>query len=93
MILNFADKQTATIWEGYRTPGLPIEIQEIARRKLRMINNAYSLQDLTIPPSNKLEKLKGNFAGQYSIRINRQWRIKFDWIENNAANVQIIDYH
>ena len=93
MIINFADKPTATIWEGYRTPGLPIEIQETARRKLRMINNAYTLLDLTIPPSNKLEKLKGNYAGQYSIRINRQWRIIFEWTGNNATNVQIIDYH
>jgi proteic killer suppression protein len=63
MILNFADKRTSSIWEGYRVPGLPIEIQEVARRKLRMINNAYTIHDLSIPPSNRLEKLKGNLSG------------------------------
>jgi toxin HigB-1 len=56
MILNFADKRTASIWEGYRVPGLPIEIQEVARKKLKMMNNAYTIQDLSIPPSNRLEK-------------------------------------
>ncbi|MFY7794493.1 MAG: type II toxin-antitoxin system RelE/ParE family toxin [Chitinophagaceae bacterium] len=93
MIINFADKRTATIWDGFREPSLPIEIQETARRKLRMINNAFSLNDLSVPPSNHLEKLRGNLAGCYSIRINRQWRIVFEWVGRDAANVHIIDYH
>jgi proteic killer suppression protein len=93
MILNFADKRTASIWEGYRVPGLPIDIQEVARRKLRMINNAYTIHDLSIPPSNRLEKLKGNLSGTYSIRINRQWRITFLWTGVDAKDVRIIDYH
>jgi proteic killer suppression protein len=93
MILNFADKRTASIWEGYMVPGLFIEIQEVAKRKLRMINNAYTIQDLSIPPSNRLEKLKGNLSGTYSIRINRQWRITFLWTGVDAKDVRIIDYH
>lgn len=93
MILNFADKRTAIIWEGNRVPGLPIEIQEVARRKLRILNNAHTILDLSIPPSNRLEKLKGDLAGMYSIRINRQWRIIFLWTGENAKDVRIIDYH
>lgn len=93
MIINFADKRTAAIWDGYRAPGLPIEIQETARRKLRMINNAFSLNDLSVPPSNHLEKLKGGLAGCYSIRVNRQWRIVFKWVGRDAVDVHIIDYH
>jgi len=62
-------------------------------RKLRMLNNARSLQDLRVPPSNRLEKLSGNRAGQYSIRINDQWRICFDWRDGDAYNVEIVDYH
>ena len=93
MILNFADKRTAIIWEGYRVPGLPIDIQDVARRKLRILNNAYTINDLSIPPSNRLEKLKGDLAGMYSIRINRQWRIIFGWTGTDAKDVRIIDYH
>ena len=72
---------------------LPSEIQQIARRKLRMINNAQDINDLRVPPGNRLEKLKGDLSDFYSIRINNQWRIIFKWIGSDAYEVQIIDYH
>lgn len=72
---------------------MPSEIQNVARRKLRMINNAQNITDLRIPPANHLEKLSGNLSGLYSIRINNQWRIIFNWENDNAYEVQIIDYH
>lgn len=93
MILSFGDKDTKKIWEGERIKGLSTEIQEMARRKLRMLNNSQNLADLQIPPSNRLEKLKGNFKEFYSIRINDQWRIIFKWSNGNADQVEIIDYH
>jgi len=93
MIISFGDKQTSKIWDGDRVKGLPIEIQEIGRRKLRMLNNAQDLFDLKIPPSNRLEKLKGDLNEFYSIRINDQFRIIFKWLNANAEDVQIIDYH
>jgi proteic killer suppression protein len=93
MILSFGSKETLKIWSGERVRGLPIQIQEIGRRKLRMLNSAQNLNDLTIPPSNRLEKLKGNLMEFYSIRINDQYRITFKWQNSNAAEVQIIDYH
>lgn len=93
MILNFKCKETKGIWEGYLSLRLPISIQNIARRKLRMLNNAHQLHDLRIPPNNRLEALKGNRAGQYSIRINNQWRICFRWFDSNASDVIIEDYH
>ena len=93
MIVSFGNKQTEKIWNGVRVKGLPNEIQEIGRRKLRMLNNSINLSDLRIPPSNRLEKLGGNFAGFYSIRINDQWRIIFNWKTSNAYEVEIIDYH
>ena len=93
MINSFKSKDTQKIWEGERVKGLPIEIQEIGRRKLRMLNNSQSLADLMIPPSNKLEKLKGTLKDYYSIRINNQWRIIFKWKDGNASEVAIIDYH
>ena len=71
----------------------PREIQEVARRKLRMINNSTDITDLTIPPANRLEKLKGDLKNYYSIRINNQWRIIFMWQDGNAYEVSIIDYH
>ena len=71
----------------------PAEIQQIAVRKLRMLHNAQNLKDLRIPPANRLEKLSGDREGQYSIRINDQWRICFDWIDGNAYSVEIVDYH
>jgi toxin HigB-1 len=93
MILNFADKETERIWAGEVSRRLPTEIQSIARRKLRMINNARRLDDLRIPPANRLEALKGNMKGQHSIRINDQWRICFRWSEAGVADVGIVDYH
>jgi proteic killer suppression protein len=93
MLTSFGDKNTKKIWEGERVKGLSTEIQEIARRKLRMLNNSQDLTDLQIPPSNRLEKLKGNFKDFYSIRINDQWRIIFRWNNGNAEQVEIIDYH
>jgi toxin HigB-1 len=93
MIISFGDKETKKIWEGERVKGFSTEIQEITRRKLRMLNNSQDLNDLMIPPSNRLEKLKGNLKDFYSIRINNQWRIIFKWNNGNAEQVEIIDYH
>ena len=93
MIISFGDKNTQKIWEGYRIKSLSTEIQEMARRKLRMLNNSMDINDLMIPPSNRLEKLKGNLKNHYSIRINNQWRITFKWNNGNASEVNIIDYH
>jgi proteic killer suppression protein len=93
MILDFGDKETKKVWEGEFSRKLPIKIQQIARRKLRMIHRSQDLLDLIIPPSNNLEKLKGNLEGFYSIRINIQWRIIFIWDLDAASKVQIIDYH
>ena len=93
MIENFKDKETERVWSGSGSRRLPGDIQQVARRKLRMINNARLLEDLRIPPANRLEALKGERKGQYSIRINDQWRICFVWREGNAANVEIVDYH
>jgi len=93
MILSFGSKDTEKIWEGEFVRKWPNEIQEIARRKLRMLNNSQNLTDLKIPPSNKLEKLKGNLKDFYSIRINDQWRIVFKWISGNSIEVEIVDYH
>jgi proteic killer suppression protein len=93
MILSFGDKETELIWSGIRVKNLPLEIQNIGRRKLRMLNNSVTIADLRIPPSNRLEKLSGNLDGFYSIRINSQWRIIFKWIEGQSEQVKIIDYH
>jgi proteic killer suppression protein len=93
MIVSFGSKKTEKIWNGIRINKLPNEIQEVGRRKLRMLNNSQNLNDLKIPPSNRLEKLGGNLKEYYSIRINDQWRIIFKWKENNASEVTIIDYH
>jgi toxin HigB-1 len=81
------------VYSRERSEKLPGDIQHIALRKLRMINNAQNIHDLRIPPSNRLEKLGGDRKGQYSIRINDQWRICFVWQDNNAYNVEIADYH
>ncbi len=93
MILDFTDKETEAIWLGERSRRLPANIQEIARRKLRMLNNAQHLEDLRIPPANRLEALKGNRKGQHSIRINDQWRLCFVWKDGNCSQVGIVDYH
>ena len=93
MIVSFGSKETEKIWNGTRVSGIPNEIQAIGRRKLRMLNNSQDITDLRIPPSNKLEKLKGTLKQYFSIRINDQWRIVFIWNAGNASNVKIIDYH
>lgn len=93
MIITFGDKETKKVWEGVFSNKLPVEIQKKGRRKLRMIHNSQDLEDLRIPPSNRLEKLKGKLKEFYSIRINKQWRIIFKWDEPNSHEVQIIDYH
>ncbi|NMA73037.1 MAG: plasmid maintenance system killer family protein [Bacteroidales bacterium] len=93
MIVSFGNKETEKIWNGIVSKKLPREIQEIARRKLRMINNSIDIVDLRIPPANRLEKLKGNLKEFYSIRINNQWRIIFKWKNGNAFDIEIIDYH
>jgi len=91
MIVSFGSNDTEKIWNGERVKKMPIEIQQIGRRKLRMINNSQNWNDLRIPPSNRLEKLQG--SDFFSIRINDQWRIIFRWIDNNAHDVEIMDYH
>jgi len=93
MIKSFRAKETEKIWRGQRSRQLPQDIQQIARRKLRMISNARSLTDLRVPPANHLEALRGKSTGQHSVRINDQWRICFLWKEGNAPNVEIVDYH
>jgi proteic killer suppression protein len=93
MIGNFADRETEIIWSGKRSRKLPPDIQAIALRKLRLINAAASPEDLRIPPGNRLEMLKGDRKGQYSIRINEQWRICFFWVHGEAKDVEIADYH
>ena len=80
-------KFISKIWEGKKSKVLPAEIQQVARRKLRMINNAEKINDLKIPPANRLKKLKGELSDFYSIRINDQWRIIFNWHSNNVENV------
>ena len=93
MIISFGTKDTERIWQGIRIKKPSIDIQEIARRKLRMLNNSQDFNDLKIPPSNRLEKLKGNLKDFYSIRINNQYRIIFIWRSGNALEVELIDYH
>jgi proteic killer suppression protein len=93
MILSLGSKEAESIWNGIRVKKLPIEIQFIVRRKLRMLNNSHDVSDLRIPPSNRLEKLSGNLKDFYSIRINNKWRIIFIWDKGNSIEVEIIDYH
>ncbi|GLQ94423.1 type II toxin-antitoxin system RelE/ParE family toxin [Dyella acidisoli] len=93
MIHNFTDKEAERIWAGTPSRRLPANIQAVARRKLRMLNNAQTLDDLRIPPANRLEALRGNRKGQHSIRINDQWRICFIWKSGDAYDVEIVDYH
>lgn len=93
MILSFGSKETEQIWNGIRVKKMPIEIQNVGRRKLRMLNNSQDISDLRIPPSNRLEKLGGELNGFHSIRINKQWRIIFMWNNGNASQVEVMDYH
>ena len=92
MIRHFKDKEALKIWEGNISRKLPGDIQAVARRKLRMLNNARLLKDLRMPPANRLEALKGERKGQHSIRINDQWHICFVWSNGNADAVEIVDY-
>ncbi len=94
MIVSFASKETELIFNEVMSRSFPEDIQRTALRKLRIIEAATSILDLRVPPGNRLEKLSGDREGQYSIRINDQWRICFSWTdENNAQDVEIIDYH
>jgi proteic killer suppression protein len=93
VIRNFADKEAGKIWRGTPSRRLPPDIQRVARRKLRMLNSANSLEDLRVPPANRLEALKGGRKGQHSIRINDQWSICFHWKDGDAHDVEIVDYH
>ncbi|MDH4268069.1 MAG: type II toxin-antitoxin system RelE/ParE family toxin [Deltaproteobacteria bacterium] len=93
MIKSFKDVETEKVFSRRLSRRLPTDIQQVALRKLRMLNSAVTLDDLRIPPANRLEKLTGDRAGQYSIRINDQWRICFEWREGDAFTVEITDYH
>ena len=93
MIKSIKDGETGKVLRRELSRRLPTDIQQVAYRKLRMLNNARSLVDLQVPPSNRIEKLKGDREGQHSIRINERWRICFLWRENDAYEVEIVDYH
>jgi proteic killer suppression protein len=93
VIQSFADPDTRTLFEREGSRRLPSDIQRIALRKLRQLDAAVALQDLRAPPGNRLELLKGDRAGQHSIRINDRWRICFRWRDGNAFDVEIVDYH
>jgi toxin HigB-1 len=93
VIRSFKCKETEKIFNRLFSRKFPNNIQRVALRKLRMLNRAVSLQDLLVPPGNRLEELKGNRKGQHSIRINDQWRICFNWKKNDAYDVEIVDYH
>lgn len=93
MIKSFKDKDTETVFRRSFSRRLPNNIQKVAMRKLWMLDAATDLTSLRIPPSNHLEALHGDRQGQYSIRINIQWRVCFRWLENNAYDVEIVDYH
>lgn len=93
MIRTFKDRETEKLFNRVFSRKLPADIQDIALRKLRMLNRSINLNDLKVPPANRLEKLKKDREGQYSIRINDQWRICFEWHQNDAFKVEIVDYH
>jgi proteic killer suppression protein len=93
MIRSFKCKETEKIFNRYYSKKFPNNIQRGALRKLRMLNRAESLQDLKVPPGNRLEELKGNRKEQHSIRVNDQWRICFEWHDNDSFKVEIVDYH
>jgi proteic killer suppression protein len=93
LIRSFRDRETERIWNGQRSRRLPGDMQDVALRKLRQLNRSLRLDDLRIPPGNRLEALAGGRRGQHSIRINGQWRICFTWAEGDAEDVEICDYH
>ena len=93
MIRSFRDREAAIIWSGRRSRRLPADMQAVALRKLRMIAAAGRIEDLNVPPANRLERLRSDRRGQWSIRINDQWRICFSWSKGHAEDVEIVDYH
>ena len=93
MIKLFGNKETEKIYLGKTSRRYPPEMQQIARRKLKMLHAAQNLTDLRVPPANRLEKLQGNLSSYHSIRVNQQWRIVFIWHENDELDVQLVDYH
>ena len=93
MIRSFSSKETERVWQGQSSGKFPREIQVRALRKLRQLDAAATIEDLRNPPGNRLELLKGKRAGQMSIRINDQWRICFRWVEKDAEDIEIVDYH
>ncbi len=93
MIVGFGDKWTERLYDGERIKGFPPELLAVAWRKLDILNNAKTLDDLRMPPGNRLEALKGELRGLYSIRVNDQWRIIFLWKEGNVDAVRMVDYH
>ena len=93
MIKSFNDRYTGAVFRRRRVSKFPIDIQRRAQKKLMILNNSSDLNDLRTPPGNHLEKLSGNRTGQYSIRINDQWRICFEWLDGDAWRVEIVDYH
>jgi proteic killer suppression protein len=93
MIQGFADSEAELIWSGRRSRKLPVDIQNVALRKLRLLNQARRPGDLRVPPGNRLEALRADRQGQHSIRINDQWRICFIWNEEGTSDVEIVDYH
>jgi len=93
MIRSFGDQETERVWRGEVSRRFPQDMQNVARRKLRMLNNSQNLADLRVPPGNRLEALKGDRKGQHSIRINEQWRVCFRWSDGDALDVEIVDYH
>jgi len=93
MILSFGSRDTRKIWEGEWATRFSGELQEVIRRKLRMLNRSQNMRDLMTPPSNRLEKLKGTLRNYHSIRVNSQWRIIFIWESGDASEVEVVDYH
>jgi proteic killer suppression protein len=93
VLRSFADKETERVWQRRRVRKLAQDVQRAALRKLLILDAAETLDDLRVPPGNRLEKLKGNRAGSYSVRINQQWRICFRWTEAGPEGIEIVDYH
>jgi toxin HigB-1 len=93
MIVSFGDARTERLYHGERLKGFPEGVQAVAWRKLDMLNRAHTLEDMRVPPANRLEPLKGYLKGFFSIRVNDQWRVMFRWREGNAEAVRIVDYH
>jgi proteic killer suppression protein len=93
MIRSFGDRRTKCIYNGERARGFPQDLLRVTERKLDMIQNAHALDDLRVPPGNRLEALRGGLEGFYSIRVNDKWRIIFRWRNNHAEDVSVTDYH